>query len=272
MTNPAIDIHAIKARPKATWETGDFGQVALYNEPAAREFMARLPLRSGAVVLDVACGTGNLAMIAARQGCVTCGIDIASNLIAQARARATTADLLIDYREADAEALPYPTATFDFVVSMYGVMFAPRPLIAAAELLRVTRPGGIIALANWTPEGFIGQMFNVFANFLPPSPMPSPLLWGKPETVHSRLVPGVQELRFSRHIATMKFPFPPAETVEFFRKYYGPTQCSFALLPEEKRAALRRQLEHLQAEHNVAADPSCTETQAEYLQLIAIRG
>lgn len=149
-----VDIHTVKARQKATWESGDFGQVARYIMPVAQEFMGRLNLKPGTRVLDAACGTGNLAVIAARAGCRTSGLDIASNLIAQARSRALQEALPIDYTEGDVEEMPYPDAAFDLVVSMYGVMFAPRPEVVVSELLRVTRPGGLVALANWTPEGF----------------------------------------------------------------------------------------------------------------------
>src|SRR5687767_1305556 len=145
----ALDVGQIKARQKAIWESGDFGQVAKYNIPAAEEFMGRLPLKLGMRLLDVACGTGNLAVIAARRGCVVSGMDIAANLIAQARERARTERLAIDYTEGDAEALRFPTVHFDAVVSMYGAMFAPRPEVVAGELFRVTKPGGLMAMANW---------------------------------------------------------------------------------------------------------------------------
>jgi len=179
-TTTIPNLPAIKVKQKATWESGDFGQIARSIEHVAEEFMARQSLSSGSRVLDVACGTGNLALIAARHGCEVYGIDIAANLVEQARARATKAELQIDFREADAEALPFPNARFDLTVSMFGVMFTPQPDLATAELWRVTRPGGQIALANWTPEGFLGKMFDVFKKHLPPpptgipSPMPSP--------------------------------------------------------------------------------------------------
>src|SRR5260221_8332187 len=161
LNSTILNLEAVKARQKATWESGDFGQIARTIENVAEEFMARQPLQPGSQVLDVACGTGNLAVIAARRGCVVTGIDIAGNLIAQARARATTEGLRIDFQEGDAETLPLAGCQFDFVVSMFGVMFAPRPDVVATELQRVTKPGGQVALANWTPEGFLGKMFNV---------------------------------------------------------------------------------------------------------------
>src|SRR5436190_8094064 len=153
------NLEAVKARMKVTWESGDFGQIARSIENVAEDFMGRQPLKPGSRVLDIACGTGNLAVIAARQGCLVSGVDIARNLIEQARARARAEGLPINFAEGDAEALPFANSQFDVVVSMFGVMFAPRPDIAAAEFLRVTKPGGQVALANWTPEGFIGKMF-----------------------------------------------------------------------------------------------------------------
>src|SRR5258705_9087508 len=135
MTQSSIpDIKSIKARQKSTWESGDFGQVAKFLMPVAEEFMARIALRPGMKVLDAACGTGNLAVLAAQRGCLTSGLDIASNLIAQARERAREDSLAIEYTEGDAEAMPYSDASFDVVVSMYGVMFAPRPGLVVSEL------------------------------------------------------------------------------------------------------------------------------------------
>jgi SAM-dependent methyltransferase len=267
------NLEAVKAKQKATWESGDFGQIARTIENVAEEFMARQPLRPGARVLDAACGTGNLAVIAARHGCAVSGIDIASNLIEQARTRATADGLRIDYKEGDAEALPFPDDQFDLVVSMFGVMFAPRPGVVAAELRRVTKPGGQIALANWTPEGFIGKMFQVFKVHLPPPParVPSPMGWGNEATVRSRLADGFTDVRLTRRTALMRYPFPPDKTVEFFRQYYGPTQKAFAALDTNAQAALRRDLVTLQAANNIASIPGTTEVAAEYLEVIAVR-
>ncbi len=271
ITIPNLD--AIKAGQKATWESGDFGQIARTIEPVAEEFMARQPLPPGTQVLDVACGTGNLAVIAARRGCEVSGVDIAGNLIGQARARAAAEGLRIDFREGDAEALPLADCRFDLVVSMFGVMFTPQPAVAAAELRRVTRPGGRIALANWTPEGFIGKMFNVFKAHLPPPPagVPSPMGWGDEATVRTRLRNGFAGVRLTRRIALMRHPFPPAATVEFFRQYYGPTQRAFASLTPSGQAALRRDLVELQTANNIANTPGTTEVAAEYLEVVARR-
>ena len=274
LNSPTIpNLEAVKAKQKATWESGDFGQIAHSIENVAEEFMARQPFRRGARVLDVACGTGNLAVIAARRGCVVSGIDIASNLIAQARTRAAGGKLNIDFKEADAEALPFADGRFDLVVSMFGVMFTPRPEVAAAELQRVTKHGGQIALANWTPEGFIGKMFKVFKAHLPPPPagVPSPMGWGDEATVRERLQHGFTSLRLTRHIAQMRYPFSPAETVEFFRQYYGPTLKAFAALDADAQVALQRDLVELQTANNIAKTPGTTEVAAEYLEIVATR-
>jgi len=267
------NIQNIKAAHKATWSSGDFGQIARSVEEFAGEFMSRLPLKPGLRVLDAACGTGNLALLAARCGCHVCGVDIAPNLIAQARNRAAAEKLPIQFLEGDAEALPYGDAEFDLAVSSFGVMFAPRPNLVASELHRVTKPGGTIALASWTLEGFIGEMFKVFKKHLPPPPagIPSPMEWGREETVRARLAEGFTNVRLTRRIARMRYPIPPAETVEFFRKYYGPTLKAFASLEAPAQAALQRELVELQTSHNQSTTSGATEVAAEYLEVIATR-
>lgn len=272
-SNSIPNLEVIRAKQKATWESGDFGQIARTIENVAEEFMARQPLKPGARVLDVACGTGNLAIIAARRGCVVSGVDIADNLIIQARARAASEGLAIEFKQGDAEALPFNDAQFDLVVSSFGVMFAPQPQVAAAELGRVTKPGGRVALANWTPEGFLGKMFSVFKAHVPPPPpgVPSPMAWGDEATVRSRLGKNFAKLNLTRRIALMRYPFPPAETVEFFRQYYGPTQRAFASLETNAQAALRQALVDLQSANNIAQVPDTTEVAAEYLEVVAMR-
>jgi SAM-dependent methyltransferase len=271
MTIP--DLGAVKAKQKTIWESGDFGQIAKSIENVAEEFMARQRMPRGSRVLDVACGTGNLAVIAAQRGCVVSGIDIAANLVAQARSRAIAAGVSIGFEEADAEALPFSDDTFDLSVSMFGVMFTPQPAVATDELRRVTKPGGQIALANWTPEGFIGRMFSVFKAHLPPPPtgVPSPMEWGNEATVQQRLQSGFTDVRLARRIAVMRYPFPPADTVEFFRKHYGPTLRAFESLSAVGQAALRRDLVELQTRHNVAKVPGETEVAAEYLEVVATK-
>jgi len=265
------EMESLKTRLKAMWMAGDFGEVARHIETGAEEFIARLAPGAGERVLDVACGSGNLAMPAARAGAVVTGVDIATNLLEQARARAAAEGLTVEFDEGDAEALPYPDAAFDLVVSMFGAMFAPRPELVAAELVRVCRPGGRIAMANWTPEGFIGQMFKITGRHVPPPPnMPSPLRWGDEETVRERMREGVADLRLTRRACPFEYPFPPAEVVESFRQFYGPTQRAFAALDADGQAALREDLERLWSEHNRATDGT-SYVEGEYLEVLATR-
>jgi len=227
-------------------------------------------LAPGARVLDVACGTGNLSFPAARAGAIVTGVDIAPNLLATARARAAAEGVNLQFDEGDAEALPYADAAFDEVVTMFGAMFAPQPQLVAAELARVCRPGGRVAMANWTPAGFIGQLFKITSQHVPPPPMPSPLLWGDEATVRERLRDGFTNPRFSRRSLSMDFPMTPPDAVEFFRTWYGPTQRAFAALDEAGQAAYRRDLERLWTEHNRATD-GATRIAAEYLEVSVTR-
>ena len=267
--NPEME--SLKTRLKGMWMSGDFGQVAKHIETGAEEFIARLALKPGTRVLDVACGSGNLAVPAARAGAIVTGVDIATNLLEQARARAEAESLTIQFDEGDAENLPYADAVFETVVSMFGAMFAPRPELVAAELVRVCQPGGRIAMANWTPEGFVGQMFKLTGKYVPPPPgMPSPVKWGDEETVRERLNDGIADLQLTRRMCPFEYPFPPAEVVESFRMYYGPTRRAFEALDSEGQAALRNDLERLWTEHNQATD-NTTYGEGEYLEVIATR-
>lgn len=271
MSTPASDIEPLKQRLKATWMAGDFGQVAKVIERCAEEFIDRLTIEPGTRVLDVACGSGNLAVPASHKGANVTGVDIATNLVAQARERAKSEGLSIQFDEGDAEQLPYEDGSFDSVVTMFGAMFAPRPELVASELKRVCKPAGRIAMANWTPAGFIGQMFKTTGKHVPPPPnMPSPLKWGDEETVKERLNTGIADLQMTPRMCMFKFPFPPSEVVEFFRAYYGPTGKAFGALDENGQAALRSDLEELWSHHNKATDGT-TLVEGEYLEVIATR-
>ncbi|HVQ37801.1 MAG TPA: methyltransferase domain-containing protein [Pyrinomonadaceae bacterium] len=267
--NPEMEL--LKTRLKGMWMSGDFGEVAKHIEGGAEEFIARLELKPGDRVLDVACGSGNLSIPAARAGAVVTGLDIAPNLLEQARARAAAAGLAIQFDEGDAESLPYDDAAFDVVVSMFGAMFAPRPERVAAELVRVCRPGGRIAMANWTPEGFVGEMFKITGQHVPPPPsMPSPLKWGDETTVRERLSDGIADLKLVKRMCPFNYPIPPAEVVESFRMYYGPTRRAFEALDAPGQDALRSDLEQLWAKHNQATD-NTTFGEGEYLEVVATR-
>ncbi len=273
MGTQIIETEASRARSQATWTAGDFGRIARFTEPEAVRFIARLCIQRGASVLDVACGTGNLALAAARAEARVRGLDIAPNLLEQARARALEEGLEITFDEGDAEALPYEDASFDFVVSMYGAMFAPRHERVAAELMRVCRHGGVVAMANWTPTGFIGQMLEIIAAYnRATSVAPSPASWGDENTVRERFHGRVSSLQLTRRIHRMEFPFDVPETIEFFRCYYGPVHRAFERLDVDSQADLRLQLERLWAEHNRAGgDDDATHVEAEYLQVVARR-
>jgi len=261
----------LKAQLRNTWMTGDYGRFSRYMERDAEAFYRRLPIKPGAQVLDVACGAGQLSLIAARVGARVTGCDIATNWLLQARRSAAAEGLTIVFEEADAEALPYGDATFDAVISLIGAMFAPRPELVAAELTRVCRPGGLIAMANWTGAGFVGQMFKTIAKYIAPSGMPSPVLWGDEPTVRERLRSGVATLDLSHHLYELSYPFSPAEVVEFFRANYGPMTRAFASIGEEQQQQLRAELTDLWSRHNRATDGT-TRVDAEYLQVIAVRG
>jgi SAM-dependent methyltransferase len=265
------DIDALKARLKATWMDGNYDYFSRFMEQSAVEFADRLDVKAGALWLDVACGSGQLALIAARRGARVIGVDIAANSIEAARGRANAEGLDTRFDEGDAEALPYASASFDVVASIYGAMFAPRPERVAAELLRVCRPGGTIAMGNWTKEGFIGRMFKTFARFIAPPGMPAPALWGDEAVVRERFGSGVSGLRLTRVNYRFDYPFAPADVVEFFRQYYGPTTRAFASLGETERAALRMELVDLWTSHNLAVEPSRTIVDAEYLEVIGTR-
>jgi SAM-dependent methyltransferase len=267
-TVPEVD--SVKSRLKTIWMAGDYDRFSRYLEGGAREFYERLPLVPGCRLLDVACGSGQLALMAAKDGFQVTGVDIAGNLIERARTRARSEGLTANFHEADAEALPFEQAGFDAVTSLIGAMFAPRPTLVAKEMMRVCMPGGIIAMANWTPQGFVGQMFKTIAKFIAPSGMPPPVLWGEESTVRERFGHGVRSLDLTRRQYVFSYPFPPSEVVEFFRVCYGPMNQAFAALDAGARQMLRDELDALWSSHN-RSGRDCTTVFAEYLEVIGIR-
>jgi ubiquinone/menaquinone biosynthesis C-methylase UbiE len=271
MTSATIgEMDSIKARLKSIWTAGDYDRFSRFMEGSARDFYERLNIAPGCKLLDIACGSGQLALMAAKDGIEVTGVDIAGNLVERARARAQAEGLNAIFREADAELLPFEDASFDVVVTLIGAMFAPQPQLVAQELLRVCAPGGTIAMANWTPQGFVGQMFKAVSKFIAPSGMPAPVLWGDETTVHERLGHGISELNLTRRQYLFDYPFPPSEVVEFFRLHYGPTNRAFASLNVEAQAQLRQELETLWVAHNRGGADS-TIVFAEYLEVVGIR-
>jgi SAM-dependent methyltransferase len=266
----APDIESLKSRLRTTWMAGDYDRFSRFMENDARSFYERLDVPPGAHLLDVACGSGQLALIAAREGVRVTGVDIAENLIERAQARSMAEGLPARFRVADAESLPFPDSSFDVAVSLIGAMFAPRPHLVARELTRVCAPGGTIAMANWTVGGFVGKMFTTVAKFIAPSGMPSPLLWGDEVAVRERFGSQVCELKFARRHFTFDYPFPPSDVVNFFRRYYGPVNRAFASLDRAGRKNLYQELEVIWSAHNRGRD-GFTLVTAEYLEVIATR-
>ena len=259
------------ARARRVWTAGDFDRIAQGFEIDAARFVARLGLAPGERVLDVACGTGNLTLPAARVGAATTGLDIAPNLLEVAGRRAEAEGLMIRFDEGDAAALPYPDGAFDTVITMFGAMFAADPGLAAGELLRVTRPGGRIAMANWVPDGFIGRMLRMHAEMVPPpAGSPSVLLWGDPDVAVARLAPGARRVTTVRRTLVFEYPYRPAGVAELFRGYYGPTVRVFEALDPGRRADLAERLTGLWTEGAESAD-GVTRVPAEYLEVIAER-
>jgi SAM-dependent methyltransferase len=267
-TNEEID--QLKARLKTTWSTGDYDVFSRFMEKDAELFFQRIGVEPGARLLDVGCGAGQLALIAARAGVVVTGCDIAVNWLEKARTRAAAEGLDITFEEGDAESLPYADGQFDVVTSLIGAMFAPRPERVASELVRVCRPGGMIAMANWTPSGFVGKMFKTISKHIAPSGMPSPVLWGDESTVRDRLHEGIADLKFAHRTYHFEYPFPPAAVVDFYRTNYGPVSRAFASLDPKGQEALHTELVNLWSAHN-KSEGNTTLVDAEYLEVIAIR-
>jgi ubiquinone/menaquinone biosynthesis C-methylase UbiE len=269
-TQTTTDFDQLKIRLKTTWMTGDYDLFSRYMEKDAEQFFRRLGVTPGTRLLDVGCGAGQLALIAARAGAKVTGCDISTNWLEKARERAAAEGLDITFEEADAESLPYKDGQFDTVVSLIGAMFAPRPDRVASELTRVCRSGGMIAMANWTPGGFIGPMFKTISKHIAPSGMPSPVLWGDEATVRDRLREGVADLKCTLRFYHFDYPFSPDAVVEFYRANYGPVSRAFASLDTNGQEKLRGELVGLWSAHNNAVGDA-TKVDAEYLEVIATR-
>ena len=267
----APDFAAIKTRQKATWASGDYAVVGTTLQIVGETLCEAVDLQAGARVLDVAAGNGNATLAAARRWCEVTSTDYVPALLERGRERAAAERLHgIDFREADAEALPFDDASFDAVLSTFGCMFAPNPPRVASELVRVCRGGGRIGMANWTPTGFIGDMLRTTVRYVPaPAGVPSPLLWGTEDAVRERLGAKVTSLTLTRRLITFEYPFGPEQVVNEFRLWYGPTLRAFAALEEEGRDALRRDLEALWTDNNRAKDGT-TRVQSEYLEVVAV--
>lgn len=265
-----LDLAALKARQQGAWSSGDYAVVGTTLQIVGEELCEALDLRAGSSVLDVAAGNGNVSLAAARRWCDVVATDYVPALLERARERADADRLHLEFREADAENLPFADQSFDVVVSTYGVMFTPDQDRAAAELVRVTKPGGKIGLANWTPEGFIGQLFKTIGKHVPPpAGAKSPALWGtRPRLAELFESHGCSIASEQRSFA---FRYRSADHfLEIFRTFYGPVLKAFATLSPPAQAALDHDIRDLLARFNRAADGSVV-VPSEYLEVIVTR-
>ena len=243
----------IKAKQQATWSSGAYDKIAWLTSPLADTLCEAVDLKPGARVLDVATGTGHVALAAARRFADTTGVDYVPALLDVGRRRADAEGLAVTFEEGDAEALRFDDDTFDYVLSAIGVMFTADHAKAASELVRVCRPGGTIGMVNWTPAGFVGDMFRTIAKHVPPPPEAKPPgLWGTEDYLKQILGDGV-DLRIETGAISMRF-LSPEHYADFFVENYGPTHKAFESLPNQDRPALQDDLVDLAARSNRARD------------------
>jgi SAM-dependent methyltransferase len=270
--NPAgaIDLNALKARQHGAWSSGDYAIVGTTLQIVGEELCEALDIRAGQSVLDVAAGNGNATLAAARRWCDVVSTDYVPSLLERGRARASADGLSVEFKEADAEALPFADAAFDVVVSTFGVMFTPNQDRAASELLRVCKRGGKIGLANWTPEGFIGQLFKTLGKYLPPpAGAKSPALWGTKARIDEMFGARANDIQIARR--NFVFRYRSAEHfVEIFKTYYGPVLKAFAALDSTSQDGLKRDILALIATMNRSADETMV-LPSEYLEIVVIK-
>ncbi|MCL4820152.1 MAG: methyltransferase domain-containing protein [Vicinamibacteria bacterium] len=270
LSAPAPDLAAIKTRQQATWSAGDFGRIGVRLQSVGESLCEAVDLQAVDRVLDVAAGNGNASLAAARHFADVTSTDYVHALLVQGRVRAEADRLPITFEIADAEALPFADGSFDVALSSFGVMFAPDQPRAAAELLRVVRPGGRIGLANWTPTGFIGGLFDLMATFVPPpAGLRSPMEWGTVARLEELFGGDAAEIRTTRR--TYTFRYRSAEHwIEVFRNWYGPTHKAFAALDESGREVLHATLVEFLDRWNRAGERALC-IPAEYLEVVVVR-
>ena len=266
----APDLAAIKQKQQATWASGDFAVVGTTLQIVGETLAEACDVRAGERVLDVAAGNGNATLAAARRFARVTSTDYVPSLLDKGRERAIAEGLEVSFQVADVEALPFADASFDIVLSTYGAMFAPDQARTAAEMLRVTRPGGRVGMANWTPAGFIGRLFKVIgAHLPPPAGLKSPALWGTEERLAELFGPATSRIRCERRHFNFRYR-SAAHFVQVFRDFYGPTHKAFAALPGERGQALERDIVALLDELNVAGAHSLV-VPGEYLEVVVNR-
>jgi len=261
------DYESIKQRQQATWASGDYAVVGTTLQIVGESVCEAIDLRAGERVLDVAAGNGNATLAAARRFADVISTDYVEALLERGKERAAAERFAVTFRQADAEALPFADNSFDVVLSTFGVMFAPHQEKAAAEMARVVRKGGRIGLANWTPEGFIGQLFKTIGKHVPPpAGVKSPALWGVKSTLES-LFPGCK-VKASKQIFNFRYK-SPAHWLDIFKTYYGPTHRAFAALDGKQQAALEADLMKLLIRLNRGGDSLIVPS--EYLEAVIVK-
>ena len=266
----AVDYEAVKTIQKGVWSKGNFAMIATRMAIVGEELCESAEVTPGDRVLDVACGSGNVAIAAARRYGEVVGLDYVPELLEHGRARAKTEGLEIEFVEGDAENMPFPDASFDVVLSTYGAMFAPDQQRAADELLRVCRPGGRIGMGNWTPDGMVGEMFKIVSGHAPPPfKIDPPVLWGTEERVRELFGDGISDLRCERKYFNLR-SYSPEYNLEYFKTWFGPTKAAFERLDEAGQAALADDLLELARRHNMAGDRALV-APAAYLEVVATR-
>jgi ubiquinone/menaquinone biosynthesis C-methylase UbiE len=269
-STPAVHLAAVKARQQAAWSAGNYAVVGTTLQIVGENLCEALDLRAGSRVLDVAAGNGNATLAAARRWCDVTSTDYVSSLLESGRARAQAEGHTIQFREADAENLPFPDETFDAVLSTFGVMFTADQDQAASELARVCKPGGRIGLANWTPESFIGQLFKTIGKYIPPpAGVKSPALWGTAARLDELFGGTARQIRTTRRDFTFRYR-TPSHWIEVFRTYYGPMNKAFNALDAQKQAAFSDDLLALIESRNRSGDRTLV-LQSEYLEVVIDR-
>ena len=264
------DLNAIKTKQQAAWSSGDYAIVGTTLQIVGEQLAEALDLRAGQKVLDIAAGNGNATLAAARRWCEVTSTDYVESLLARARQRAEAEGLKVNFQKADAEALPFADSSFDAVLSTFGGMFSPDQGRTASEMLRVCRSGGCIGLANWTPEGFIGQMFKTIGKHVPPpAGLKSPALWGTAEWIEKAFRADASSLVAQRR--NFVFRYRSAEHfLDVFRRYYGPMLKAFEALQEPGRAALSRDIIELIGRFNTSGDKTMV-VPSEYLEVVVTK-
>jgi SAM-dependent methyltransferase len=266
----ADQLAALKSRQRTAWSTGDYAVIGTTLQLVGETLCEEMDLRAGSRVLDVAAGNGNATLAAARRWCDVTSTDYVPELLEQGRRRAEAEGLRVEFQEADAEALPFADASFDVVLSTFGVMFTPDQDKAAAELVRVCRPGGRIGLASWTPEGFVGALFRTIGTYIPPLvEAPSPALWGTPDRMIELFGGAAARVRVTRREFVFRY-HSALHWLDVFRTYYGPVNKAFAALSAPRQAAFAHDLLAMIEQGNRAGDGTLV-LPSEYLEVVVER-